>query len=466
MYEPPLPSAVDAERYVISLILGPDANDFYGKVNPILAANDFYEPRHVELFRACAAIRNSQHNLEKEFILRWLTDRGRLQAAGGEDYIRSICVMPPTANAAAYAKIVRDKSRLRKLIEQCEQTAALARGNHGDDASFLQKAGADLRDLGRLADKTVISSNTQALRNIFLDIQERQKNKPTVTGLRTGLDSYDRFTTGLHGKQLTIIAARPGQGKSARLLQAADTVASSGIGVIFFSLEMTKEELLQRMISIRGTVPASSLARGNLSRELWDITTRVTGELDKLPLKIDDTPTYTIDDIRERALGAVDEGLNKNEPIGLIIVDYLQRISVRPEDRRRQRVDLVTEMAMGLKELAKETALPVIAAAALRRLPEGRPDKRPTMEDLREAGSIESEADVVALIHRPNARERRDILRGRDDTEELANELNEKPEDAEIIIDKARHGRTGSLPVRWRPQYIRFDDMPEDPGAW
>lgn len=443
------PHSLEAEQAVLSLILAaPESLDTMGQVEPILKAEDFYDPNHREIYRSALAVHRKKQLPDIVVIGNDLKQRGKIDSVGGMARLMEIIdYAPNTANVRAYAKTIRDKANVRRLLDACQDISARAYVAHGDDSAFIHESGLRLRDVTRVADKAAVRSNVDALKAVFTRIEKNVKLGDLVTGLRTGIDAYDRKTTGLHGKQLTVLGARPGSGKSSRLLQMANAAASAGIGVYFFSLEMTQEENLQRLIAMRAKVNASKLELGQIPS--WDAVTIETDIISKLPLIIDESPDLTIDNIRERSLGAIEDGLNKGQPIGLIVVDYLQRIRVRPEDRKKPRVEVVADMARGLKELAKETSLPVVSAAALKRIPEGRSGRRPTMDDLRECGDIENEADTICLIHRPAMYD---------------NKASEN--EAELIIDKARHGTPGVVSVRWQPEFVTFTDNPEDPSTW
>lgn len=437
------PFDLDAESAILSLcMIDPDA---FKRASPMLRAEDFFSTLHQAIYRGCMGVHRAGGIIDVVRVAGWLKDNGLIEQAGGMAYLTDILnAAPNTFNVVNYAKTVRNKAKVRALIAECHKISSVGYGARGDDVEYLMRSGAAIREITRVADKSAMVSNVESLREVFLRIQRNCQEDKRITGMRTGLEDIDRLTTGLHGKQLRIVAARPGVGKSARLLQIADAVATAGMGVAFFSLEMTKEELAQRHIAMRASVDASRLELGQLSQEEWARVTDQVNQISQLPIMFDDTPDLTIYQVRERALGAIDDGFTAKKPIALIAVDYLQRLGIPREDRKKNRSEQIGDIARGLKELAKESGLPVVSAAQLRRIPENRPDKVPCLQDLRESGDIEAEADVVELLHRPGQ-----------------NDKNKDQTAAEIIIGKSRHGRDGIVEVTWRGEYTRFDNKKE-----
>ena len=439
------PHDLDAEAAVISLIFCIDTA--FAQVNQILRVDDFYSEAHACIYKAAVEVARKGIKVDIVTCGGWLRDNGTLDRAGGMAYLTT-CVnaAPNVYNIKTYAKIVKDKSNVRKLLSECQRITAKAYGTHGDDSEFLVSSGASIREITRIADKSEISSNKDALRALFQKIERANALGSDITGLETGLHSLDVMTTGLHAKQMTIIGARPGTGKSLRLLQIANAIAGKGVGVALFSLEMSKPELLQRQISQLSRVDATSLETGKLSAEEWRRVTKVVGELANLPIFIDDKSDLTISQIRERSLGLMESAYTKKTPIGVILIDFLQRVRIPREDAKKNMADVIGDIARGLKELSKEASIAVVAAAALKRIPEGRPGRAPTMDDLRLSGDIESEADDIQLLHRPamySASADKSLM--------------------EIHRPKARHGVAGQIKVLFEPQYLSLQDWPSAP---
>jgi replicative DNA helicase len=259
-----------------------------------------------------------------------------------------------------------------------------------------------------------------------------------VTGIPTGIDAYDRLTLGLHSGELTVIGARPGDGKTALGGCIARAVARAGFGAMFFSLEMSRVEILYRVLSAESRIEGLLLRTGLLSQTHWSALSNASVTTSKMPLWIDDRSGLTIHDIANASLGAIDE-TRAAAPLGVIVVDYLQKIAVPRSDSKKGRYEQVGDFAKGLKRLAKDTKLPVIALAQLRRLGKTEKGKRPTMDDLRESGDIEQESDVVTLIHHDPA---------------------EKGV-AQLSVEKARSGRPGIVRVKWRPEFTSFENLAE-----
>ena len=436
----PLAYMIDlkAEAAVLSLVMV--LPEMIKRIDPILRSEFFYSAAHQAIYAACIDLYRKGIAADVVTVAGHLRDNGRLLEAGGMAYITEILnAAPGTGNAVFYAKAVANKYNVRNLVAACKRIAAEGESAHGEDAEFISKAGNRIREISRTVDRSALTSNKEALRQVFLQIQAASSRGSDISGLTTGIESYDRLNTGLHGGRLYIVGARPAGGKTARLIQMATHIAMQGFACAFFSLEMQKSELCMRQVSMLAKVDSANLAIGRLSADEWRRVTTVIGEISNLAIKIDDNPDLTINQIRERALGAIEEGLQEKKPIAAVFVDYLQRMRVPKEDFRMARHEQVGRMAEGCKELAKSCGIPVIAAVQLKRIPEGRPGRRPTLDDAREAGQIESEADECCFLYRSSQYDK-----------------SADPRTAEFVIVKNRHGGDGIIEVGWEPEYTLF----------
>ena len=302
----------------------------------------------------------------------------------------------------------------------------------------------------RLSDADTLEKNNAYLSEIIDRIIRARKTGITLVGLPTGLDEFDRLTLGLQKQKLWIVAARPGKGKSALGGTIARNVAQQGVGVLVFSLEMGREEWLERTLSLDARIDGNVMKLGRLTPTDWTKLTTSCARVSEMPLFIEDRTTMTVRDLRSRALGAMEQASKMGAGLGLIVVDYLQKLTVPEKDRKKGRYEQVGDMAKGMKDMARETGLPIFCLAQLRRAKDKSAAKqRPTMDDLRESGDIEQEADVITIIHEPEL------------------EKDEKgPPGRELIIEKARGGRVGVVKVGWRPELTLFENGPEEPQEY
>jgi replicative DNA helicase len=411
------------------------------RLSPVLQPNDFYGKANAVIYEACCAIYNSGDVVDSVRLATYLRDHGKLSGVGGMAGLTDVLNSAPnTANLLSYARAVKDTARLRKLLITCERVFISGKGAHGDHLEFIAKARAELMEATRIAQYDTQASNKDLLAEIFRRMQLAVKDE--CIGIRTGIGLFDKLTLGLQDSQLIVVAARPGGAKSSWCGQIAMEAAKAGIGVKVFSLEMTKEEYAIRHISYLSGVDSQLIVLGKLSAAQWSKVTEAMNLYSQLPIDINDRSDLTINNIREITLGAIDKGFLEKKPVGLIVVDYIQRVYI-PTEKYRQRREQIGDVARGLKMLAKETGLPVVGAAQLRRIPDNRAERRPTMDDVRECGDIEQEADIIALLHRQDR-----------------HAVESCP--AEIIVDKSRNGRTGIINVTWNPKTTSFSDMPDD----
>ncbi|MCC9701281.1 replicative DNA helicase, partial [Streptococcus agalactiae] len=399
-------------------------------VREFISPDDFYKYSHKVIFRAMITLADRNDAIDAATVRNILDDQGDLQNIGGLGYIVELVNSVPTsANAEFYAKIVSEKAMLRDIISKLTDTVNMAyEGNDSDE--IIATAEKALVDINEHSNRSGFRKISDVLKVNYENLELRSQQTSDVTGLPTGFRDLDRITTGLHPDQLIILAARPAVGKTAFVLNIAQNVGTKqNRPVAIFSLEMGAESLVDRMLAAEGMVDSHSLRTGQLTDQDWNNVTIAQGALADAPIYIDDTPGIKITEIRARSRKLsqeVDDGL------GLIVIDYLQLISgTRPENRQQE----VSEISRQLKILAKELKVPVIALSQLSRGVEQRQDKRPVLSDIRESGSIEQDADIVAFLYRDDY-----YRREGEEAEEIVEDNT-----VEVILEKNRAGARGTV---------------------
>ena len=427
------PHSLEAEMSVLgAMMLSPDA---IGLCVQYLGADDFYRAEHRALFRCLVDLYDKNEPVDLVTMKEALTQRGDLEDVGGEDYLVTLADSTPTvANAEYYARVVKEKALLRGLINAA---AEIIRDAHTPDQVDDVLDRCEQR-IFEVVERKIVGQATD-MRAILADVMQKLDpvGKTNVTGLATGFMDLDDKTRGLQDSELIILAARPSVGKSALALNIAEHAAvDEGRPVAFFSLEMSKEELAVRLIASRAEVDGQRLRKGQLAaREGQHVVQDVLPVLSDSPLYIDDTAGLRVIDLRAKA-----RRLLARHHIELIIVDYLQLMSSPGAESRQVEVAAISR---GLKGLARELSIPVLAVAQLRR--ESEEHRRPRLSDLRESGAIEQDADVVLLLHR-------EAMRHAPGTQEH----DQHRGTAELIIAKQRNGPTDMLRLTWQRQYTRF----------
>ncbi len=432
-----LPQDVVAEKSLLGAIMISD------KVLPelisIVRPNDFYEEKHQIIYSSMLDLYDSHQPVDLLTLTADLKAKKKLKEIGGGVYLAELSnFVPAASHAKAYAEIIQKASTRRRLIDAGTQIAEKA---YEEDANVDELVGKAEKELFEVSDK-IIKSDYAAMDELLADaferIEELHKNKGALRGLKTGFRDLDKKTAGFQKGDLVIVGARPAMGKTTFAQNLAYNVASiNGKGVLFFSMEMAKNEIVDRMISDVAGVDNWKIRTGNLSDEEFAKIGDALGEMDEIPIYIDDTSSMTIMELRNKARRA-----KHDHDIGLVIVDYLQLI--QGSDRYKgNRVQEVTEISRGLKILARELEIPVIALAQLSRGVTGRDDPRPVLSDLRESGSIEQDADLVMFLHRP------DYYKQNDDNYEPTNVT-------ELLIAKHRHGAIGKIELYFHPELLRF----------
>ncbi|MCC9681685.1 replicative DNA helicase [Streptococcus agalactiae] len=413
-------------------------------VKEFISPDDFYKYSHKVIFRAMITLADRNDAIDAATVRNILDDQGDLQNIGGLGYIVELVNSVPTsANAEFYAKIVSEKAMLRDIISKLTDTVNMAyEGNDSDE--IIATAEKALVDINEHSNRSGFRKISDVLKVNYENLELRSQQTSDVTGLPTGFRDLDRITTGLHPDQLIILAARPAVGKTAFVLNIAQNVGTKqNRPVAIFSLEMGAESLVDRMLAAEGMVDSHSLRTGQLTDQDWNNVTIAQGALADAPIYIDDTPGIKITEIRARSRKLsqeVDDGL------GLIVIDYLQLISgTRPENRQQE----VSEISRQLKILAKELKVPVIALSQLSRGVEQRQDKRPVLSDIRESGSIEQDADIVAFLYRDDY-----YRREGEEAEEIVEDNT-----VEVILEKNRAGARGTVKLMFQKEYNKFSSI-------
>jgi replicative DNA helicase len=438
--EKPLPNNLEAERSVLGAVLL-DNNALNAAIEN-LKPEDFFLDQHRRVFTQMIALGESQQAIDLVTLTEELHRRGDLEAAGGAPYLAALADgMPRVTNVEHYARIVKEKAILRNLIHATHNIQQRAfEGEDGADAildnaesSIFQLAEDRIR-AGLLPIKDIVRDNFERLEKIF-------REGKSITGISSGYVELDKLTSGLQPSELLILAARPSQGKTALALNLAENIAiRAGQSVAMFSLEMSKESLLQRLVASVARIDAHKFRTGHLSREDWRRMTEALGQISSSPIWIDDAGSNTVLEI-----GAKARRLKRDKGLSLLIVDYLQLITARGRFGNRQ--EEVASISRGLKGLAKELKIPVLVLSQLTRAPE-RDERGPQLSDLRESGAIEQDADVVMFIYRPHFFK--------------AGATPEEREETELRIAKQRNGPTDTVRFVFVSRHTRFEEAAPD----
>ncbi|HEP1444333.1 replicative DNA helicase [Streptococcus pyogenes] len=437
------PQDLLAEQSVLgSIFISPDK---LIAVREFISPDDFYKYAHKIIFRAMITLSDRNDAIDATTIRTILDDQDDLQSIGGLSYIVELVNSVPTsANAEYYAKIVAEKAMLRDIIARLTESVNLAYDEILKPEEVIVGVERALIELNEHSNRSGFRKISDVLKVNYEALEARSKQTSNVTGLPTGFRDLDKITTGLHPDQLVILAARPAVGKTAFVLNIAQNVGTKQKKTVaIFSLEMGAESLVDRMLAAEGMVDSHSLRTGQLTDQDWNNVTIAQGALAEAPIYIDDTPGIKITEIRARSRKLsqeVDGGL------GLIVIDYLQLITgTKPENRQQE----VSDISRQLKILAKELKVPVIALSQLSRGVEQRQDKRPVLSDIRESGSIEQDADIVAFLYRDDY-----YRKEGDDAEETVEDNT-----IEVILEKNRAGARGTVKLMFQKEYNKFSSI-------
>lgn len=429
------PQNVDAEKSLLGAVLIDDEvlADITEHVNP----SDFYEKIHGIIFGGMMRLYEKHRPVDLLTLTDELKRKKELEIIGGSSYLTELTTYVPTAaHAESYAEIVKQKSIRRRLIKASGDISELGFDEETSTDELLQRAEAEIFSVSDQTLKQDVTSLESILNDSFERLEELHKNKGQLRGIRTGYRDLDNLTAGLQRSDLIILAARPAMGKTTFVTNLAYNVATiAREPVLFFSLEMSKEQLVDRMLADASGVDAWNIRTGNLSDEDFSKLSEAMGEMAEAPIYIDDTPGLTVLEMRTKA-----RRISHEQPLGLIIVDYLQLMqgSGRGDGNRVQEV---SEISRGLKLIARELNVPLIALSQLSRSVESRSPQIPQLSDLRESGSIEQDADIVSFIYRPGYYE--------PDNPEFDNIT-------DLIIAKHRNGPTDKVQLYFHPERLRF----------
>ena len=408
----------------------------------VLKSDDFYREDNKEIYAAMFELYSLGKHIDMITVKEQLTLRGTIEKVGGTEYIAMLIDnVPTTSNIESYVKIVEEKSIIRKLIKAANNILKLGYAQTEEVDALIEKAEKDIFDIMQNRNSKGYASIKEILVSTFDQIEEMFQNKNKVSGLETGFVDLDSKISGLNKSDLLIVAARPAMGKSAFVLNIASFVAMHlKVPTMIFSLEMSKEQMVNRILCSESEVDSMKVRNADLSSEDWLKLGEASGRLSEMPLYIDDTPGMSSAELRAKCRKAK---LEKN--IGLVIIDYLQLMESKNKSPSRQQE--ISEISRSLKILAKELSVPVIALSQLSRATESRVDHRPMLSDLRESGAIEQDADIVMFLHR----------------EDYYNPETEKKNVAEVIVAKNRSGSTGTVELAWLGQYTKFANLYRGP---
>ena len=419
-------------------------SDAWDRVSALITGDDFYRSEHRPIFRAMEGLVGQNKPLDIVTLAESLELQGELDTVGGLTYLTELASSTPTAsNVAAYAEIVQERSTVRKLIGVAHEIAESGFNPQGrDSARLIDEAESKVFKIG---DERPSRGGPEGVRPLLTKaiekIDELYLTKGALTGISSGFQDLDAITSGLQPSDLVIIAGRPSMGKTALMMNIAESAVISGSKpVLVYSLEMPSHSLVMRMLSSLGRIDQTKIRNGQLSDDDWPRLTSAVTLLNDKPLFVDDTPGLTPNEMRSRTRRIVRE----HGPVGMIVVDYLQlmQTSGTPENRAVE----ISEISRSLKSIAKEFDCPVIAGSQLYRGLEQRTDKRPIMSDLRESGAIEQDADLIMAVYR----------------DEVYHEDTPDKGIAEIIILKQRNGPIGRKKLAFMGQYTKFEDLARD----
>lgn len=443
------PHHTEAERSVLGAILL--NNESISKVLEVnLESRDFYYQSHQKIFEVAIGLHERGDPVDLVTMTASLRDKGLFEQIGGSATLTSLFDDTfATGNVSYYARIVKDKAIVRRMIQTTSEIAAEAYDGVDDTEGFLDEAERKVFSVSDSKSNKSFASMRDILLENMHSIEELSQKRDDVIGLSTGFNDFDRLTSGLRPGQLIIIAARPAMGKTSLFLSMAQNIGLSGKGVVaIFSLEMSKEELGFRFLSGATRIDSKKLKIGRLAARDWPSLAQAADQLSKSKIYIDDSGDLTVMDIRARCRRL----MSMEKRLDLIVVDYLQLMkgtkASQKGDGSRERE--ISDISRNLKNLAKEQKVPIIALSQLNRGVESRPNKRPMLSDLRESGAIEQDADMVCFIYR----------------DEVYNKESEDRGIAELIVAKHRAGETDTIRLAWLPEYTLFANLAKDsPGS-
>jgi replicative DNA helicase len=434
------PHDIEAEKAVLGAVLLDNA--VFSTASATVIASDFYHPAHAVIFECMLALNARGEPIDVVTLSAELRNRERLNAVGGMQYLGELTETTPTvANAENHGRIVADLAQVRRMIGVAHEIVSRGYGERGAADSFLDYAAAQVFAVAQKRSKSTLIPLETAVQEAFERIEKTMERGARISGTESGFRDLDEMTSGMHPGQMIVIAARPAMGKTSFVLcLTANAAKSSGKPVLFFSLEMPRVELANRLLCAEANVDQSLLRSNMMTEDQMTALTNAASRIYNLPIYIDDSGELTLMDLRAKA-----RRMKAERDLSLIVIDYLQLMKASREgmDSREREI---SEISRGLKQLAKECGVPIIALSQLNRAVENRTDKRPQLSDLRESGAIEQDADMVMFIYR----------------DEIYNKDTEDKGIAEIIIGKQRNGPTGTARLRFIGSLTKFTNLDTD----
>lgn len=448
------PQNIEAEQAVLGAVfLSPDA---LADAMEFVEAKDFYRRTHQLLFQAMIDLNDDGEAIDVLTVNNRLEMNNQLDDVGGVAYIAELASSVPTAaNVGYYAKLVAEKAVLRRVIAAATNIITQAKEQDEPVSDFLESAERQIMEVAENRTQSGFKEISKVLTDSLDEIDKLSQQDEDITGLATGYKDFDHMTAGLQPDNLIILAARPAVGKTAFALNIAQNIGTSTDKTIaLFSLEMSAESLVNRMLCAEGSISANHLRTGQLDEQEWANLIVAVGALSKTSIYIDDTPGIKMSEIRAKSRRLAKE----KGDLGLIVIDYLQLIEGSNKESRQQEV---SEISRQLKKLSKELSVPIIALSQLSRGVEQRQDKRPVLSDIRESGSIEQDADIVAFLYRDDYYERADG--DDDDTDNNGQPENQDVGEVELIIEKNRAGARGTVKLLFIKSYNKFANIAYTP---
>lgn len=431
------PQNIEAEQAVLGAML--IKKEAIAEVQEILQPDDFYREAHRIVYEAMVQLQNNDEAVDLVTLTEQLRKSEQLDKIGGLAFITQLAnAVPTAANVVYHAKIVKEKAELRSLINAATAIASAAYEDNTDVENIMDDAEKKILAVANRQNGGAFESMKSIVMRTFERINVLYESKGGLTGISSGFKDLDKLTAGLQKSDLILVAARPSMGKTAFTLNIASYVGTHGGKVAFFSLEMSKEQLMQRMLCAEGGIDATKLRIGQLDTPEWNKLVHVADTLSRAPIYIDDTAGITVMELRSKA-----RRLKAEHGLDLIIIDYLQLMQGRPSKNGDNRQQEISEISRSLKALARELDVPVIALSQLSRSVESRQIKKPMLSDLRESGSLEQDADIVMFLYR----------------EDYYDKDTENKNITDIIVAKHRNGPVDTISLFFQKEYTKFRDL-------
>jgi replicative DNA helicase len=433
------PQNLEAEQSVLGgILLEPEA---LSRVLEVMTGDDFYRDAHRKIFDSMLDLYQKGTPVDLITLTEILQNKGRLEDVGGASYLTSLTdAIPSAVHVDVCARIIREKSVLRRLINRTTEIASKSYNFAGEADDLLDEAERAIFEISDAKINPLVYPLSEVIKDSFGTIEQLYDRREKVIGVPSGFTKLDKLTSGFQNSDLIIIAGRPSMGKTAFALNIARNAAvEHEVPVVVFSLEMSRHQLAIRLLCSEARIDSNQVRTGFFGEREWSKLTAAAGVLSEAPIFIDDSPSLGVLQMRAKA-----RRLRLEKGLGLVVIDYLQLMKGREGSERREQE--ISEISRSLKGLAKELNIPVIALSQLNRRPEGRDDKKPVLADLRESGAIEQDADVICFIFR----------------EEMYEENPKQKGIAEILLRKHRNGPTGTVSLKFWNEYTRFDDLATD----